>query len=144
MNPMKTWLISIFAAVALSLSGCTTGSALRPVAAQLAVQYATLKVIENNPDHAGRIAEISASVRAAASGQAAATVAVIDSLIRAQIRWEKLSPADVNLVNILLLAVRAELEARVGSGVIDSQAMLTVAQVAGWIEQAAASTLRAG
>jgi hypothetical protein len=143
MNPMKTWLISIFAAVALSLSGCTTGSALRPVAAQLAVQYATLKVIENNPDHAGRIAEISASVRAAASGQAA-TVAVIDSLIRAQIRWEKLSPADVNLVNILLLAVRAELEARVGSGVIDSQAMLTVAQVAGWIEQAAASTLRAG
>jgi C4-type Zn-finger protein len=125
---------------ALTLAGCTTTS-IPPIAAQVAVQYATLRVLEDHPEYAPRILEITSSVRQAAAGDASATVAMIDSLIRSQINWSKLSPADAMVVNTLLLAIRSELEQRIGSGVLDSQAMLTIAQVATWIEQAAASTV---
>jgi hypothetical protein len=140
---MRTYFISLLAALLLAFTGCTTSNSLQPVAAQLAVQYATLKVLEDHPEYGPRIIEITQHVRAVASGDAAATVSVIDSLIRSQIDWKKLnqSPADALMVNTLLLAIRSELETRIGNGIIDEKAMLTIAQVAGWIEEAAASTV---
>jgi len=138
---MRTHLVATIAAV-LFLSGCASNS-LQPIAAQLAIQYATLKVLENNPDYAPRVVEITRHVREVASGDASATVEVIDGLIRSQIDWSKLAPSDAMIVNTLLLAIRSELEARIGNGILDPEALLTVAQVATWIEQAAASTLPA-
>ena len=139
---MRTHLIATVAAVLL-LAGCKSPNSLQPIAEQLAIQYATLKVLENNPDYSPRIVEITRHVREVASGDASATVEVIDGLIRSQINWAKLAPSDAMIVNTLLLAIRSELEARIGNGILDPEALLTVAQVATWIEQAAASTLPA-
>lgn len=145
MKPFPRW-ISVFVAfhalVILSLVNvrCTTTGQPSPVVAQIAVEYAVMKFCENNPSHAPRVAEIARNVKAAASGNVSATVATLDALVRSQIKWEKLTPADTQLVNLLLDAIEAELTARVGAGTLDPQKLLVVQQVAGWIETAASVT----
>ncbi len=121
--------------------GCTTTGKPSPIVAQVAVQYATMKVVEKNPSYAPRVIEIARNVREATNGNASATVAVIDALIRSQIKWEKLAPSDRMVVDLLLQAIKDELTARIGSGVLDSDKLLVVAQVATWIETAAQASI---
>jgi len=119
--------------------GCTTtGDARTKLVAQIAVQYAVGKVIENNPSYAPRIAQIASEVGAVAGGEAS-TVSAVIALARAKIDFGKLSPADVTLINTLLSVVEAELEARVSAGVLSPEKAASVREVAGWIEQAALS-----
>ena len=118
-------------------SGCaTTGDARGKLIAQLAVQYAVGKVLENNPTYAPRVAQIAAEVGAAA-GNEASTVPLVMALVRGKIDFAKLSPADVTLVNALLTVVEAELTARIEGGVLSPDNAVKVREVAGWIEQAA-------
>lgn len=134
-------LLLVFSLGLLCAPGCTTTaggkSTLSPVVAQIAVQYGVMKVVEKNPAYGPRIVQIAQSVKEAAKGNVSATVATIDALIRSQIHWEKLSPADTQLVELTLSAIEAELEARVGAGVLAPDKLLVVSQVAGWISDAA-------
>jgi len=119
-------------------SGCQTIQD-QPTAARLAVTYATAKVIENNPDYAPRIAEIAAQVRSTLAGEIAPTVALLEGIARAHIRWDKLSPADAVMVDLLLTELRTELERRLGAGLLEPEARLRVDTVVGWIEATARS-----
>ncbi|BET67170.1 hypothetical protein ASA1KI_20880 [Opitutales bacterium ASA1] len=130
-------LPSVLCLAVFVLTGCSTVSE-RPAVAQLAVQYATLKVIENNPAHAARVAEIAAFVRESAGNQTAPSVALLETAVRAQIDWSRLDAADTLLVDSLVSLVAAELSARLGDGPLAPEHVLVVAQVAGWIERAAA------
>lgn len=104
--------------------------------AKTGVQYATAKVLENNPDYAERIASIAGGIREVAAGDGANTVALLMQMARDKIDWDKLSksPADVVAVNLLLDAVQLELTARLGEGVLPPDKALVVGKVAGWIE----------
>lgn len=132
---MKIRLILLLAAV-LGLSGCATTPQDRSTIARVAVTYATCKVIENNPDHGPRILVISQAVRQVAGGESFNTVALLDTFIRSQIKWERLSAADTLLAHVLLDEVKRQLTAKVGSGVLTSDKLLVVSEVAGWIEDA--------
>lgn len=140
---MKKTIVSFFAAFALCFSfvGCTTtgsnDAARNELIAQAAVVYATAKVVENNPAYGPRIAQIAGEVRSVAKGEAFGTVDILIQFVRAKIEWEKLSPADTAMVNLLLDAVRIELIARLGAVELPTDRMLVVEKVAGWIEQAA-------
>jgi predicted negative regulator of RcsB-dependent stress response len=107
------------------------------VLAQVAVQYATIKVLQNNPDRAPRVIEIAQFIRANAGNEQAATVALLEAAVRSQIDFSKLDPADAMLVDILIATVREELVQRLGDGPLSPEHVLVVAQVAGWIESAA-------
>jgi predicted negative regulator of RcsB-dependent stress response len=128
---------AIFAiSCAILFTSCSTISE-RPVLAQVAVQYATIKVLQNNPDRAPRVIEIAQFIRANAGNEQAATVALLEAAVRSQIDFSKLDPADAMLVDILIATVREELVARLGDGVLSPEHVLLVAEVAGWIESAA-------
>ena len=119
-------------------SGCSTaGGGPSPILAQVAVQYATIKVLQNNPDRAPRVIEIATYIRENAGNEQAATVALLEAAVRSQIDFSKLDPADAMLVDILIATVREELIARLGDGPLSPEHVLVVAQVAGWIENAA-------
>lgn len=146
MIPMKTIVSAVVSFVVgllgLLQSGCaTSGDARGKLVAQLAVQYAVGKVLENNPDYAPRVAAIAREVGAAAGGEAS-TVSAVMALARAKIDFSKLSPADVTLVNTLLTVVEAELAARIDAGVLSPEKAASVKEVAGWIEQAALAYVR--
>lgn len=140
---MKNRIIAIIAGVALafSFSGCVTtdadSSARNELLAQAAVVYATAKVVENNPAYGPRIAQIASEVRSVAKGEAFGTVDILIQFVHAKIDWEKLSPADTAMVNLLLDAVKAELVARLGAVQLPPEKMLVVEKVAGWIENSA-------
>lgn len=134
-------LAALFLALAalFLLAACITTETTdaRQITAHLAVTYATMKVVERNPAYGPRIATIARDVRQVAGGDKAATVAMLAELIRAEVRWKSLSPADAMLANVLIDEVVQQLTARLGPGKLEGDKLLIVAEVATWIETAA-------
>lgn len=120
----------------LTLPSCSTISE-HPALAQLAVQYAVVKVLDNNPQHAPRVVEIATFLEENAGATQATTVLLLEQLVRAQINWDRLDAADKILVDALIVAVRQELVARLGDGPLTGDNVLVVKEVAGWIKNAA-------
>jgi hypothetical protein len=116
-------------------TGCTTTD--RSVVVHIGVSYAVAKVVKGDAAKAQRIIAISSAVRAIAGGEAANSVALLDTYIRSKIDWTKLKPEDAMLANLLLAEIKIVLEKKVGTGPLDSAKLLVVAEVAGWIEDAA-------
>lgn len=110
------------------------------IAAHIAVTYATMKVIEKNPGYAGQIVAIAGLVKQVTSGDKVTTVALLDTFVRSQIDFSKLSPADAMVVNILLDEVKVQLEAKIGTGQFTSANLVVVSEVVGWIQEAATAS----
>ena len=123
-------------------TGCESTEASSPIA-RLAVQYATIKVVQNNPEHAARVVEIATALEKDAGNTVAVTVVLLETIVRSQIRWENLDAADTALVDVLILTVRDELTQRLGTGILGPEQALVVAQVAGWIRDAAMAASKA-
>jgi hypothetical protein len=125
--------------LAVALAGCATGDLKTDPSARLAVTYATLKVIESGPDSEVRAAKIRSI--ASEARQFVETDAIsLDQLaaaMRARLAEENLSPSDQVLADALVLTVTAELEARVGTGLLSPEQKLTVGAVLGWVVVAA-------
>lgn len=124
---------------ALLLAGCASTGAGSFNAGQLAIQYATLKVIDRNPEKAARV---HALANEALTWTMAGEYAALDELearVRTRIVEEaNPDPADMLLIDALLAATRAELEARIGDGVLDEATRVRVNEVLGWIIAATA------
>ena len=127
-------------AIVLLASGCETTSQTQSLA-RLAVQYATVMVVENNPERVARVIQIADGIRQTSGDATATTVAHLEALVRDQIRWENLDDRDTALVHLLIRTVRQELEARLGSGLLGPENLLIVNTVAGWIIEAARATV---
>jgi hypothetical protein len=147
MNKIKSLLA---AALVCSLSvsctflstGCaTTASGDRSLLVHVGVSYAVAKVVKGDPERAARIVAIAGTVRQLAGSQEVESVAMLDAFIRSKIDWTKLDAADQVLVNVLLLEVRSVLEKKIGADPITGAKLLVVAEVAGWIEDAAKAAL---
>ncbi len=140
---MKKYITIVsLCSIALLFAGCATSTngtrTVSPAVAQLGVTYATMKVIENNPAYGPRIVAIAQSVKAVAGGETVSTVALLDAYIRSQIDWSKItSPADRQVISLLLTEIKYQMEQRIGTGVLTSDKLIVVSQVARWIEDAA-------
>ncbi len=137
---MKTRITAIILAVALlALSGCSSIPAdQQKTVAKLAVQYAVLKVADKNPVKAARVAAIAKEVQAIAGGEGANTVDLLLAIARTKVARLKLDAADQVLASALIDMVGQELKARLGTGVLTSDKLLIVGEVAGWIVEASA------
>ncbi len=137
---MKTRITAIILAVALlALSGCSSIPAdQQKTVAKLAVQYAVLKVADKNPVKAARVAAIAKEVQAIAGGEGANTVDLLLAIARTKVATLKLDAADQVLASALIDMVGQELKARLGTGVLTSDKLLIVGEVAGWIVEASA------
>src|SRR5690606_13156662 len=106
---------------------------------KLIVQVATMKFIESGDDRASKAVRI---VRAAAQARVwldmdGVTIADLRAAMMARINGADLEPSDKLLAAALVDVVAAELDVRIGAGVISPEKRATVNAVLAWVEQAA-------
>lgn len=107
-----------------------------PVAAQLTVQYATLKYIDGSDAKAVRVLNVVDAIRPSIDDDSV-TLAILDERLRSYINWERLDAADRLLLTALLDQVKAELTERIGEGLVDAQDKVRLHRVLDWVETAA-------
>jgi len=121
--------------VMFGLAACQTPT--QTAVAQIAVQRAVYEVIKDHPNRAARIVRIAEQVEAVAGTEVAATPVILEQIVRKQIKWAELSPADVQMVDTLITLLRVELENQFSKVEVDAQKLLVVKTVAGWVRQTA-------
>lgn len=129
------------AAIAVVLSGCA-GLGLSGATEKLIVQAATMKFIESGDAPAERSAKAARIARAADQARIwldtdDVTVADLQSAMLERIRSADLEPSDKVLASALVEVVVAELNIRIGEGIISPDKRATVNAVLAWVEQAA-------
>lgn len=135
---MKKLLVVLFAFAFPFLTACTVLETVEdnPLAAQLVVQQSTLRVIDEDPDKAQRVAAVVEEVRIYVEDEFA-TLGLIEQAVRAQIEWDRLTLADQILIDAVLSEARTELERRFGAGLLDPNSRASVMTVLDWVEQSA-------
>lgn len=122
-----------------TLPGCASFQA-NQASEKLLTQYAVMKAIEADkarmPQRAARIREI-ASAGKSFFDTGTATVPLLRMEIHKRLEPLALSPADRLLADALIDTVVAELQARVGDGLVAPDQLYQVSTVLGWIVDAA-------
>lgn len=114
----------------LSLVGCSSNPSARDEAlVGLTVQYATAKYIENKPSSRKEIVAVAETVKAAIGGDTAATLLTLQEVVSSELDKLSLSPADRVLANALVNLIVAELQVKVGEGVLDASQRVRIATI---------------
>lgn len=130
------------------LSGCamTGGTASLPdgttkIIAQGLVEAAVIEVAAKNPATAAEIVDITHAIKLIAGTEGFNSVDLLMAEIRKRSNIASLPPAQRVLANTLLAVIEAKLRQDIGSGPIAGGKLLVVGEIAGWIEEAAASVV---
>lgn len=123
------------------LAGCSTLTSWfgedSGAGAKTAIQFATLKVIDEDPDRASRVVEIVGDVRSLVSDSATTSLDEIEARVREEIDWSRLDTAEQLVVGNLIDAVRAEITDRIDQGTLEPDERVAVGNVLDWIREAA-------
>lgn len=138
---LKRLLIALLVCVSVVMSGCagvTRAVEESPTTARLAVQYATMKVIEQSSHiTAADVLDHVERVRSIVTNDKPITLAALTNEVREGIRWDRLSPADAMLLDALLMEAEAQLWARIGEGLLSAEAKATISTLLDWIANSA-------
>jgi hypothetical protein len=133
---VKTLLRKFVPFVALLLlAACASNPSPRDEAIiGLAVQYSVAKYLEEAPENkraekADNIRRIAGTVKVLVGGDAQATLLTLQEYVGQEIDKLSLSPADRVLASGLVTLVVAELQAKVGEGLLDADQRVRVAQI---------------
>lgn len=129
------------AAVAVLLVFCLGACAWmkdNPQTAKLVVQAATMRVIEGGDDYRARATRVMVIAGEASSlvGGQELTLPALHQAILERLAGENLNPSDQLLANALIDAVHAELQKRIGEGVLNPEQAIQVNEVLKWIVEA--------
>ena len=128
----------IFALVFLvGLSGCSLLEVVAEDQNQLALQYATLKVLERDDVSKERVLELVGKAKTYVNDGDSITVTALVSEARKKLYASSLSPADQMLIEAILARAQERIEARLGDGVLDPDHRVQLMTVLSWIESAA-------
>lgn len=136
---MKKLIFTTMVALALVSSGCaSTGDTNREAVGRLAIQYATLKVIERSDTITAEdvVAHVE-RVRALVDENAEVSLVDLRQELLSRIDMEALDAADRLLVMTLLDQVELTLTDEAEIGVLDEDAKARVAEVLSWVAAAA-------
>lgn len=124
--------------VALLLGGCAALEHVEssPTTAALTLQYGTLKYIGDDTGKAQRVYDTAGSLATGIEDESV-SLALLDDQMRAAINWQSLDAADTLLLNTLLAQLRAELESRMGTGLLSAEDRVRLQQVLTWVRDAA-------
>lgn len=135
----KLYLLALLA-VSLVFTGCSSTQLSTPtakVAGKIAVQYATIKVLKNNPTKAQALLDIAKTVKAVAGTEGFDTVDALIALIKTKVDFSHYAPEDAFLANSLIDLIGIELKDAVGAGRIPTAKLPAIAEVASWVEEQA-------
>lgn len=121
--------------ILLILTACATFKE-HETTAKLVTQYATLKYLEKVPaaeldQRRERIRAIATDVKALATGET--SLILLQAAVSSQLDKAGLSPADRLLADGLVQVIVAELQQRIGSGVLSPEQLVQVSQVLDWV-----------
>lgn len=140
---MKLRLMIAALAASITLAGCTALQNFLDSnggTAELGVTYATMKYIEKAGDvdaqiaRATRVRLVAEDVKETARGDSV-TVEALKAYVMGRLPAD-LSPADRFLADALIEALVAELQQRVGIGVLDADQLLVVDTLLEWVIKA--------
>lgn len=119
----------------IALSGCASLEKHEPTA-RLVTQYAVLKYAEKLPADSRaarieRIRTIAIEVKAMTTGET--SLSLLQLAVASQLDKAGLSPADRLLADGLVQIISAELEERIGTGVLAPEQLVQVSEVMDWI-----------
>lgn len=130
--------IALMLMAVLALTAGCAALQERDTGAQLTVQYATLKVIEQSDDvTAEGVIEHVQRARALVDEDPDVTLGQLAEEVRSEIPWSRLSLADRMLLDAVLLEAEERLRQRIGDGLLDEDARVAVTVLFDWIERAA-------
>jgi uncharacterized lipoprotein YajG len=114
----------------LLLVGCSSNPSAREEALiGLTVQYATAKYIEERPQSRETIVSVATAAKAIVGGDATATLLTLQEFVSGELDKAGLSAADRVLANALVSLIVAELQAKVGEGLIEPDQRIRVANI---------------
>lgn len=123
------------------LSGCAVlsgdGTKGQEFAVRSSIQLATVRVIDGDTDRADRVVTVATQARELVSGDTTAALDDVEDAVRDEIRWDRLTPVESQVASDLIELVRAEIEARIGDGVLKGDDRVAVRNVLDWIIDAA-------
>lgn len=134
---MKNKILIIVAGLCFAFSGCANGPGTVKTIEQIAVEYAVVKVVGNNPTKAAGIIAVAQSVKQLAGGEGLQSVTAITQFVRQKIELSDWKPEDKYLASILLETIQNELLSRVGTGALDPDKLVVVKEFASWVEDGA-------
>ena len=135
---MKNLLVMITAV--FLLMGCSVIDKIEesPMTSELITNQLTLRFIAGADDpieRATKLREKLADIETKLPGEY--TLLELDSVVRAEIDWQKYSLADQELLNFALTKARNVILDLVGEGVINPEDKVTIDTLFRWIDQAA-------
>ncbi len=139
----KLMLSVLGAFLALSLCSCatTSGGGIDPdkgkKLAKAAVQIFVVETVEGNPGKAQRVANDAHAIKALLGTDGFNTVDLIMVAVRAKLDLSGMQPAKQIIIGMALDEVAGYLKSVVGDGTIPVDKIPLVAEVAGWVEDAA-------
>jgi hypothetical protein len=143
---MRAKLLLILAACVTSI-GLAACEALQTheATAQIVVQYATAKYVENSSlakraERKAEVIRIATDLRDAAGGEGVSLVFLRERLA-AELQRRGLSGADLVAINGLVNLVSTEIEKRITDGVLDPGEVVQVREVLQWVIDAAGLVL---
>jgi type IV pilus biogenesis protein CpaD/CtpE len=114
----------------LLLVGCSSNPSAREEALiGLTVQYATAKYIEERPQSRETIVSVATAAKAIVGGDATATLLTLQEFVSGELDKAGLSAPDRVLANALVSLIVAELQAKVGEGLIEPDQRIRVANI---------------
>lgn len=131
------WLtgISMLIAFVSTLMGCALmeWGQDNPATAELSVKYAVAKVIDGDPERAERVHEIAQTAKGWVDQDTDATLDLLADRVHEQVPWAELAPEDRMLIEVLLSRLHAELQERIGEGVLAEDDRVVIRTVLDWI-----------
>ena len=121
----------------VAIPGCSVLETVAEDRNQLAVQYATLKVIDGESQKADRIVELVEKARAYVGEGSTVTISYLADEAAIRLRQSGLDPADMILATAILERAEARLKSEIGDGVLNDQQRVQLLTVLNWIEDAA-------
>ncbi len=132
-------ILAITLSLMTIMAGCAIYEAAQqnPTASRLAVEQATLRIIDEDDARRARLTGIVEDVRAYIEAEPAVRVDQVMDHARDRIRWGRLSEADAALISALLDEAEHKLAERINDGTLDQEERVSLLRVLDWIEGAA-------
>ena len=128
------YLSAIIVMFAMLFSGCAVLETIAKDENKLAVQYATLKVIDGDTQKANQLKGWITEARNYVDGSAEVTVSYLADEARARISDKISDPADMLLAMAVLNEAERRIRERLGDGLLKQEQRVSLLTVLDWIE----------
>lgn len=130
---MKRMILCVGLSLAL-LAGCSTTvdtelSPSQSLIAELSIRASTVELINHDVDTAKKVIDIATETLLLVDSGSVTVIDVLDDRIRDRIDELNLTPEKEIIADMLLVTVRAEIEHRIGSKVLNPDTVVTIATV---------------